>query len=227
MACNFVLSSGLQGTPADNGTWELLSSDATLPTNGILVNGLPQSLNVGTPLGTGLTVTIGVDDAETGEYVFRYTLNGGGLGCSAFADVTVNIVNGAVTGTSKTFTLCNTTNQWYNLYDLIRNGTINTNGSPVAGTQAISTTGTWSVSPSGLTSTNYQVGATAPFTNQFNPTGLALPANATVVFTYSVNNGGPLGCTNCRDTDTLTFNIVAAPNAGSNGSVTLCNATPA
>jgi len=220
MACSVNLFTGLLGgTPNPGGNWTFIT-----PASGsydFLVNGLPVSLSAGNTVGTGHLVTVDVTDTPTGTYVFRYTVAGAGIGCSATADVTMNVVAGAVAGTSTSFTLCNTTNQAYNIYNLVRGGsTIPSSGPENPGTELISTTGTWS--GTGVASSGHTAGTSSPTDNTFNPNTVT---PGTYVFTYTVNQGGT--CENCVDTADVTFIVVAAPNAGTANSITVCNDTPA
>jgi hypothetical protein len=222
MACSKNLYDDLLGgTPGPGGEWTFQSTGPT----SFLVNGLPVSLSNGNTVGVNHLVDIDVSDTPTGTYIFRYTIEGSGIGCSAFADVNLIVVAGAVAGTDTSFTLCNTTNQDYNLFNLVRGGSsIPATGPALAGTQAISTTGTWS--GTGIASTGYTAGTSSPTDDTFNPNGV--PVNPGLVFTYTVEQGtDPLICPNCKDVRNVTFVIVAAPDAGLTANVTLCNDTPA
>ncbi len=222
MACSKNLYNDLLGgTPDPGGTWTFQSTGPT----SFLVNGLPATLSSGNTVGTNYLVDIDVSDTPTGTYIFRYTIAGSGIGCSSFADVNLTVVAGAVAGTDVSFTLCNTTNQAYNLFNLIRGGSsIPGSGPELAGTQSISTTGVWG--GAGIASIGYTAGTGAPTDDTFNPNGV--PVNPGLVFTYTVERGtDPLICSICRDVRTITFVIVAAPDAGTTANVTLCNDTPA
>ena len=223
MACSKNLYTELLGgTPNPGGNWFFM--EPLTGTHSFIVNGLPVSLATGAGVGTGHLVTIDTQNTPTGTYIFQYRVAGTGIGCSATADVTINVVAGAIAGTDVSFTLCNTTNQAYNLYNLIRGGSsIPPSGPANPGTQVISTTGVWS--GSGVSSTGYAAGTASATDDTFNPNGVTPD---TYVFTYTVSQGPtPLTCENCNDTANLTFIVVAAPNAGNPNEVTLCNATPA
>lgn len=222
MACTKNLYEDLLGgTPQPGGTWTFQSTGPT----SFQVNGLPATLSSGNTVGTNHLVDIDVSDTPTGTYVFRYTIAGSGIGCSSFADVNLTVVAGAVAGTDVSFTLCNTTNQAYNLYNLIRGGSsIPASGGEVAGSQAVSTTGVWS--GTGVASSGYTAGTSSPTDDTFNPFGVT--PNPSLVFTYTVSQGPNSAiCPNCNDAKSVTFVIVAAPNAGTTANVTLCNDTPA
>ncbi len=83
------------------------------------------------------------------------------------------------------------------------------------------TDGVWT--GSGTASPGYDANTAAGDDDTFNPLAATV---GTYLFTYTVDNGDvttPGGCTNCEATATLTINVVAAGDAGTNGAVTLCN----
>ena len=204
MACTITLFNYLGGPPQTGGTWVLTSGGPVdLSVNG----GATSTYSNGNPIGVTHTVTIGVNDTAAGTYVFTYTV--GSSPCDDTATVTVTVVDGAVAGTSNTYTYCSSDGADKNLYSLL-------GMSPTPATD-----GVWS--GIGTTASGYVAGTASGTDNTFNPMAAGV---GTYPFTYTVDNGDgttPGGCDNCVDTAELTINVVAAGNAGTDGNVTLCN----
>jgi hypothetical protein len=242
MACQINLRTlvGAQSAESNGGQWTAGVAISGLSVN----NGAPTAYGVGDILPTD-NPTLDVSNVpsntvEVPNYTFIYTL--GGDGCNSIATVTITVVNGVVASSDRGFTVCPTNNQAYNLWNFLLGGGIDgatgvQTAPPLPANEVTATDGVnyvhgaavpntplsngWAVT-SGSPGGGYVIGANPPFSNTFNPNGLSTPA--TIIFTYSVKHvSGSSSCPNCTDSATVTFNIVAAPNAGSNASVTLCN----
>lgn len=209
MACSVNLKSFL-GTSDSGGTWAPGAPDGGDCTT--LINTNPQAIAIsGGDLGT-----IDVSAALAGTYEFTYVV--GSPPCVDCATVTVTVNDGAViNGTVTAESFCDNDNTDYNLFS--RYFTVGT-----------STDGTWSNTgtlSSGYKGNGVAVGAGTPGNPQddtFNPD---LAGVGVYPFTYTVNHGDgttPGGCDNCTETYTITLTVTALGNAGTNASVTLCNA---
>lgn len=220
MACTITLHQFLTGSPDQGGTWTLQSGGPMLAS----VNGNPaQTFSNGNTISTQWNATLGFDDTVAGTYVVRYTV--GTAPCADTSDLTITVVNGALAGVDVTLTRCTTDTTVYNLFDFLRGG----NGTGT-GTGTVDTTGTWSGSGTGPAFTTapndaYKPVTGAPTDDTFQPSLVNMGGNptTTAVFIYTVNKGGPAGCTNCQDTATITFITTQAGNAGGDGAVTVCN----
>lgn len=114
MSCQINLRSliGASGVPSNGGTWNINRTIAGLQVNG----GPPASYSPAAP-GSNIFPTdnplvdfslVPYDPLNTNPYIFTYTL--GGEGCFASASATITLVEGAVAGISRSFTVCPTNN---------------------------------------------------------------------------------------------------------------------
>lgn len=226
MACSVNLFNLVGGVPNTGGSWTLQSGG---PVSFSVNGGAAQTFSNGNTVGSGHLVTIDtVAGTANGTYVFRYSV--GTVPCLDTSDVTVTVIDGALAGSDITFTRCNTDTVVYNIFEIISGGNGIGGGSP---NPDVDETGVWSGSGTGPAFTTapnnaYKPNTASPTDDTFQPSLVNMGANPSVTasFTYTVNKGGPPGCTNCQDSATLTFITVLAGNAGNDGSVTLCRPIP-
>lgn len=220
MACTITLHNFLTATPDQGGIWTLQSGG---PMTASVNGGAPSTFSNGNTISSSWDATLGFDDTAVGTYVVRYTV--GTSPCSDTADLTITVLAGALAGVDVTITKCDTDTTVYTLFDFIEGG-----DGTGTGTGTVDATGTWSGSGTGPAFTTapndaYKPGGSGPTNDTFQPSLVNMGGNPTVtaVFTYTVNKGGPVGCTNCTDTSTITFITTQSGDAGGDGAVTVCN----
>jgi len=230
MACTFTMANLLLDGPVDaGGDWSLNSGGTT---DWMLGGVLVSSLTAGTSGLGNETLTIAPvpnpGGTATGTYVFRYSVGTGPGTCSATADLTINIVDGAVVGSSVTLNLCSGDPTIYHLGNLLYGGTgLDTD------TGNMSTNGTWSGSGVGTgngTDYGHITNTGVPLDDEFAVSnGVDTIANGAWTFKYEVDNEAadtPSGCDECKKDATVTINITDGADAGTDNTVTLCVDVP-
>lgn len=215
MACTLNLFDYLGGSPDTGGEW--VPGEPNGGNCSDIVNTNPSGLVPS----AGYLGTLDADGATSGTYSYTYLVPAGGGACEDCAVVTVTINNGVVvvvngtycSGTTCTRIFCNDDSTDYNLYNEFINGT--------------STDGTWAVAPA-LSSPAYNPNTGIATDDTIRPSAMGV---GTWVFTYTVNHGAgvgggdpaPVGCTNCYAEITINIQVQEAPDAGTDGAVTMCN----
>lgn len=146
--------------------------------------------------GTSRPITgnnVDLNGATAGTYTFQYTVTGTAPCANAVAVVTVNVAASLNAGTNNTVAACNN-NSVFNLFTSL-------GGTPDAG-------GTWS-----------QLTGTSTITISGNDANLNGATAGTYTFRYTLTGTPP--CANA--TSVVTVNVVMAPNAGTNNTVSACN----
>lgn len=227
MACSITLFDYLGGTPDPSGTWTLTGVDnGGGTTMDVAVDGGSVStIAIGNAVGSTDIVTIEVSDTVAGDYEFTYTVAGGGS-CAASTTVTVTVVDGAISGVTKTVNKCSDDDTVYNLWDFIIGG--DGEGNPVDAGYPIAVTagGTWS--GTGTAQDGYEANTAAATDDTIQvfdgvSTQLIPAGTYTFVYTNDAAPTAPTGCTNCDSTATLTLVVYETPEPGTAGTVTLCN----
>lgn len=221
MACSYQLRSLLNGTPATGGEWTLTNPSTGFPVD-LNIDGSPVSISDNTTvIGTTDSPNISFDNVDVGTYEFTYTVsNGGGsVTCEDTSTVTISVIEGVTAGMDANVEVCSNDNTQYYILDLLNGGDGSVNTEPIN----ITSTGTITMTPDGAW---YTAGTPSePWTASFNAS-LAAAGN-TYTATYTVEASDPTydaACTNCQDEKTVTFTVVAPPDAGIDNTVTVCRA---
>lgn len=219
MPCTYNLFNLLGGTPDSNGTWTLqtiLSGAGTVTLN---VDGVDGSYSPGNTIGTNDMPQLVFDSTTTDTYTFLYTAGGGGT-CNDTAEVTIEVVEGVTAGVDANITLCDDNNTNVQLFDLIKGGDGTGTGTGDVSTSVNVADWSWTGSTA---SPGYNANVATDATDDtFNASNAGI---GVYTFTYEITVPGTQGdCDNCTDTSVVTITVNAAANAGTNNSITVCNA---
>lgn len=177
------------------------------------MDGSPATLSIGNTVGTisaGESTTLDVTGTPSGTYLFRYTVT---TGCGDTSDLTVTVLDGAVTGFSVSIVTCITDTSTWQLGDFLKGGDGKGNGVEVGYPLTITSTGVWN--GFGTSAGNHTTYGFIPGTPSSDATfiinnGTQNIAPGEYTFSYSVDGTTAFtedACGNCLSASNITIYV--------------------